>query len=232
LSRAIFTIYEGAVFLHRGNTYLVKNVDHDRKLAKIQSATIEYTTRQRDFTNVDGGEVLSIRQIKDSDVIASYGTVKITSIVFGYFKADRRGNILDTVDISTPPFVRFSTGFWIDVPRCALDILASKNIVAAAAIHASEHALMSLTMVVSMTSEGDVQTECKQGDRLGYTRPSRIILYDASGKSSGVCAKAFDHVSLLLDQAMETIENCRCEEGCPACAFTILLPPFFARRGD
>lgn len=217
--------YEGAVFLHQGNTYLVKSVDHDRKLARIESATIEYTTRQRDFTNVDGGETLSIRQIKGSDIVAEYGTVKITSIVFGYFKADRRGNILDTVDISTPPFIRSSTGFWIDVPRRTLDILASKNILASAAIHASEHALMSLTMVVAMSSEGDVQTECKQGDKVGYQRPSRIILYDASGKSSGVCAKAFDHISLLLQEAVETIENCKCEEGCPSCRLNPLSRP-------
>lgn len=50
LSRAIFTIYEGAVFMSQGNTYLVKTVDHVRKLATIEAATIEYSTRQRDFT--------------------------------------------------------------------------------------------------------------------------------------------------------------------------------------
>jgi len=50
MSRAIFTTYEGAVYMHMGRTFLVKEVNHDRKLAKIQEATIEWRTRQRDFT--------------------------------------------------------------------------------------------------------------------------------------------------------------------------------------
>lgn len=44
-----------------------------------------------------------------------------------------------------------------------------------------------------------------------------IILYDASGKASGVCAKAFDYISMLLIEAADTIKTCGCEEGCPAC---------------
>lgn len=52
LSRAIFTTYEGAVYMHMGRTFLVKEVSHDRKLAKVHEATIEWRTRQRDFTYV------------------------------------------------------------------------------------------------------------------------------------------------------------------------------------
>lgn len=89
-SRAIFTIYTGAIFFHMGRTYLVKEVDHDRKLAKVEAATIDYQTRQRDFTNVDALEALAIRELPDTDCVATYGTVQITSIVFGYFKTDRR----------------------------------------------------------------------------------------------------------------------------------------------
>lgn len=47
----------------------------------------------------------------------------------------------------------------------------------------------------------------------------RLILYDSAGKSGGICHKAFDHVSMLLQQAADTIANCRCLEGCPSCAF-------------
>lgn len=46
---------------------------------------------------------------------------------------------------------------------------------------------------------------------------NRIILYDSAGKSGGICAKAFDHISLLLRQAADTIARCECEEGCPSC---------------
>lgn len=49
-SRAIFTTYEGAVYLHQGRSFLVKEVNHDRKIATVHQATIDWQTRQRDFT--------------------------------------------------------------------------------------------------------------------------------------------------------------------------------------
>ena len=52
LSRAIFTIYEGAVFHQQGFTFLVGEVDHERKLARVRESIVHYSTRQRDFTFV------------------------------------------------------------------------------------------------------------------------------------------------------------------------------------
>lgn len=49
-SRAIFTTYEGAVFMHMGRTFLVREVNHDRRIAKIEKASIEWRTQQRDYT--------------------------------------------------------------------------------------------------------------------------------------------------------------------------------------
>ncbi|GAA6007572.1 hypothetical protein JCM11491_004211 [Sporobolomyces phaffii] len=228
MSRAIFTTYEGAVYMHMGRTFLVKEVSHDRKLARVQEATIEWRTRQRDFTNIDPLEALSIREVKGAAATASYGLVQLTSIVFGYFKVDKRNNILDTVDINTPPFVRTSHGLWIDVPKSALEILLLKNFHPAGSIHAAEHALMSLTPIVAMCAEGDVRTECKMPEKelanvpSSRKRPARLILYDSAGKSGGICAKAFDHVSLLITQAADTIKNCKCAEGCPSCVASLL----------
>ncbi|KAI5481435.1 DNA/RNA helicase, DEAD/DEAH box type [Pseudohyphozyma bogoriensis] len=222
-SRAIFTVYDGAVYMHQGRTFLCKEVSHDTKVAKVEQASINWRTRQRDFTNVDPVEALAIREIEGSGSVASYGTVSIVSQVFGYFKTDHRGNILDTVDISSPPFSRSSHGFWIDVPKAALEVLLLKNLHPAGSIHGAEHALLSLTPIVSMCVEGDVRTECKQPEKeLASTpssrkRPARLILYDSAGKSGGICAKAFDHMSYLVRQAADTIANCACSEGCPSC---------------
>lgn len=49
-SRAIFTVYEGAVFMHQGRTFLVTEVGHDQRLAKVERSVINWRTRQRDFT--------------------------------------------------------------------------------------------------------------------------------------------------------------------------------------
>lgn len=150
-------------------------------------------------------------------------TSAVTSKVFGYFKVDRKNNILDTVEIDQPPFVRDTHGMWLDVPKRAMDILALKNIHVAGSIHAAEHALLSLTPMFAMSVAGDVRTECKAPEKeLASTatrrvRPARLTLYDASGKSGGICVKAFDRVTELVNQALEVILECPCEDGCPSC---------------
>ncbi|GJN93801.1 hypothetical protein Rhopal_006859-T1 [Rhodotorula paludigena] len=222
-SRAIFTTYEGGVYMHMGRTFLVREVNHDRKIVKVEEATLEWRTRQRSYVNIDPVEPLSIREVKGGATTASYGEVKIEAIVFGFFKVDRRNNILDTVDIHAPPYVRSSHGLWVEVPKEALEILLLKNFHPAASIHAAEHALLSLTPVFAMCAEGDVRTECKSPEKemssvtTTRKRPARLILYDTAGKSGGICAKVFDHISTLVAQAADTIANCRCSEGCPSC---------------
>lgn len=61
-SRAIFTTYEGAVFMHMGRTFLVREVNHDRRIAKIEKASIEWRTQQRDYTYE---ELIFPRQIQN-----------------------------------------------------------------------------------------------------------------------------------------------------------------------
>jgi DEAD/DEAH box helicase domain-containing protein len=85
----------------------------------------------------------------------------VTAVVFGYFKVDKRNNIIDAVDVDNPPVVIHTRGMWLDVPLKALEILSAKRYNIAASIHAAEHAVLSLFPNVVVTSPGDVRTECK-----------------------------------------------------------------------
>jgi DEAD/DEAH box helicase domain-containing protein len=85
----------------------------------------------------------------------------VTAIVFGYFKLDKRNNIVDAVDVDNPPVIINTRGMWIDVPLKALQILSEKKYNIAGSIHAAEHAVLSLLPNFVITSPGDVRTECK-----------------------------------------------------------------------
>ncbi|ROW09661.1 hypothetical protein VMCG_02496 [Cytospora schulzeri] len=224
-SRATFTIYDGAIFLHQGITYLVRDFNPDKRMARVEKVKVDWTTQQRDFTDVDPIETEAIRRIKGSASRAFHGTIKITQVVFGYFKVDRRNRVLDAVHVDNPPVVRFSKGMWIDLPRAALEILDSRRLHVAGAIHAAEHAVMSLVPNFVLSMPGDVRTECKNSlkefARQGTSRkrPARLTFYDAKGGAggSGINTKAFEFVDMLLVQALERVEACPCASGCPEC---------------
>lgn len=224
-SRAFFTIYEGGIFLHQGSKYLVKEMSVDSKFARVERVNVEWTTQQRDFTDIDPVETEAIRRIPASLSRAFYGTIKITQVVFGFFKVDKRRRILDAVQVDNPPITIMSKGMWLDVPRSALEILESRRLNIAGAIHAAEHAIMSLMPNFVISMPGDVKTECKNATKefaqreTARKRPARLTFYDAKGgaSGSGISTKAFEFVDLLLNQACKRVEACHCHEGCLEC---------------
>ncbi|KAI1394042.1 P-loop containing nucleoside triphosphate hydrolase protein [Hypoxylon trugodes] len=224
-SRAFFTIYDGAIFLHQGNSYLVRDFQPDRKIAKVEKVKVDWTTEQRDFTDVDPIETEAICKIPGSLSRAFHGSIRITQNVFGYFKVDKKRRILDAVQVDNPPIIRHSKGMWLDVPKRALEILVERRLHVAGAIHAAEHAIISLMPNFVISMPGDVRTECKSGlkefarKETSRKRPARLTFYDAKGGSngSGISTKAFEFVDLLLVQALDRVQRCRCQEGCPEC---------------
>lgn len=224
-SRATFTIYDGAIFLHQGNTYLVRDFSPDKRMAKVEKVKVDWTTEQRDYTDIDPIETEAVKRIEGSTSRAYHGTIRIKQVVFGFFKVDKRNRVMDAVHVDNPPVVRFSKGMWLDVPRAALEILEERRLNAAASIHAAEHAVMSLVPNFVISTPGDVRTECKSGLKefsrreTSRKRPARLTFYDAKGGAggSGINTKAFEFVDLLLRQALARVEGCLCEGGCLEC---------------
>jgi DEAD/DEAH box helicase domain-containing protein len=224
-SRAFFTLYDGGIFLHQGNTYLVKDFNPERKIAKVERVTVDWTTQQRDFTDIDPIETEAIRRIPDTLSRAFFGAIKIQQNVYGYFKLDRKRRILDAIHVDNPPIIIFSKGMWLDVPKHALEILVERRLNVAGAIHAAEHAILSLMPNFVVSMPGDVRTECKIGTKefakkeTQRKRPARLTFYDAKGGAggSGISTKAFEFIDLLLKQAIRRVEACHCHEGCLEC---------------
>ena len=224
-SRAFFTIYEGGIFLHQGRTYLVKEFNPERKIAKVEYVKVDWTTQQRDYTDIDPIETEAIRKIPGSLSRAFYGPIKIHAVIFGFFKVDKKRRILDAVAVDNPPIDIYSKGMWLDVPKSAVEILVARRLNVAGAIHAAEHAILSLMPNFVVSMPGDVRTECKNAIKefakkeTSRKRPARLTFYDAKGgaNGSGISTKAFEFIDLLLKQACERVAACHCHEGCIEC---------------
>jgi DEAD/DEAH box helicase domain-containing protein len=223
-SRAIFILYEGGIFLHQGRSYLVRSFSQGESLARVEAVNVNWTTSCRDFTDVDPIETELVRHIPESKSKAFFGKIRITSVVFGFFKLDKHKRILDAVEVENRPLILSAKGFWIDIPRSALDIIRTHRMNAAAAVHAAEHAVMSLlpSFLVGATSGDELRTECKAPEKefaqkeTSRKRPARLIFYDRT--NAGMSKKAFEFVFELLKRAVERVEGCRaCVNGCPEC---------------
>ncbi|KAI9314584.1 P-loop containing nucleoside triphosphate hydrolase protein [Dichotomocladium elegans] len=225
-SRAPFEIYEGAIFIHQGRTFLVQDCNVDKRYCKVHAVSVDWTTRQRDFTNVNAIQAQMSRPIRRHDRLPSsttttttavaFGAVEIETVVFGYYRIDKRGRIIDARDTYMDPIIRQSTGLWSDIPSDALNRLAKEDIDPMASIHGAAHAMISLLPQVTSSSIMDIKTECKS-PHATRPRPPRIVLYE--NQPSGIIRQAYLFFDDLVEACIDRVENCPCEDGCPSCEF-------------
>ncbi|CUM63964.1 uncharacterized protein PRCAT00001552001 [Priceomyces carsonii] len=244
-SRTSFTLYEGAIFLHQGYPYLVKEFNSDYRFAKVERVNVDWITLQRDFTDIDPTEIILVKQLFPTnssapiDIPVYFGRIEMTIIVFGYFKVNRRSEILEAVEVKNPPIVLNAKGFWIDIPLEALRIIKEKHLSAAGGIHSAQHAIMNILPLYisggattdpnakfsSRVGEAELMTECKAPEKefaqreTKRKRPGRLIFYDCKGgeRGSGISAKTFEHIDDILFTTYQRVRDCKCEYGCPEC---------------
>ncbi|KAH9060057.1 P-loop containing nucleoside triphosphate hydrolase protein [Lactarius vividus] len=221
VSRALFELYEGAIFLHQGKTFLVKEINHDSKQAKLVRTDVGWITTPRDFTDIDPIQTWRIREVKASPRRALYG--RVDAIIRYGKSSDQR--IIESVEVDMPPYENITTGMWLDVSKEALHFLDIEAISRAEAIHSASHAFLN-----QFPMAGDLRTECKplekemKATESARKRPARVIFYDPVGRSiGGVAAKAFDHASDFLIRALEAVTSCDCVEGCENCELSSQL---------
>ncbi|KAJ3149792.1 hypothetical protein HDU89_003549 [Geranomyces variabilis] len=155
-----------------------------------------------------------------------FGTLRLKTVVFGYFKINpRTKQRLAAVDgLENPPVIKHRTGIWTDVPERAVDCLRALSHDVASSVHAASHAVLSLLPANKSAVAADLRAECRH-PAATRRRPARIIVYDAhsdnnSGKreeSAGVLGKAFETFGDVVRRALERVEGCVCESGCPEC---------------
>lgn len=83
--RAGFEIYEGAIFIHQGRTYLVEECNIDKRYAKVHLVRVDWTTTQRDYTDVDVIKTDASKRIENTKNLVCYGQVKGKIIPFFFW---------------------------------------------------------------------------------------------------------------------------------------------------
>ncbi|ODV62448.1 ATP-dependent 3'-5' DNA helicase [Ascoidea rubescens DSM 1968] len=221
-TRTTFTLYDGGIFIHQGLPYLIKEFNPEEFYAKVIRVNVDWRTNQRDYTDVDPIEVE--KAIK-ADCPIYFGKVKITMVVFGFFKVDKKNRILDAVQVTNPPVIIDTKGFWINVPKEAISMVRKKELSLAGGIHGAQHCIANLFPLIIFSGKDDIFSECKAPEKefanrqTSRQRPARLIFCDFKGGvyGSGLCEKAFENIEEILEESLKRIIECDCEYGCPEC---------------
>ncbi|MQM10927.1 hypothetical protein Taro_043825 [Colocasia esculenta] len=223
-SRAFFQVYDGAVYINQGITYLVKALDLSAKIAFCQKADLKYYTKTRDYTDihVNGGDLaypLMVSEVQNFRMSAQSSPCKVTTNWFGFYRIWRGSNqIFDTVELSLPPYSYTSQAVFIRIPQFIRTLVEAENLSFRAGKHAASHALLNLAPLYLMCNASDLSTECANPFE---TRdiPDRLLLYDQHPGGLGLSMRLQPLFVELLADALKLIISCCCTAhvGCPNC---------------
>jgi len=109
---APFLLYEGAIYPHRGQSFLVERLDWEGGRADVRPVSVEYTTRASSSTS------LQVLQVDESaqmgPVWKHHGRVQVTSQATAYRKIKRTTQeTLGWGEINLPPQVLETTAYWL-----------------------------------------------------------------------------------------------------------------------
>lgn len=225
-SRAFFQVYEGAVYMHQGDTYLVKSLELLRKIAFCQKADLKYYTKTRDYRDIHvvGGDLayppgMTTEFACRRKTTAKVNACTVTTNWFGFYRIWRISNqIFDRIDLSLPSYSYKSQAAWIQVPQSVKIAIQKSSLSFRAGLHAASHALLNVVPLYMMCNTSDIGTECANPHE---TRdiPERLLLYDQHSGGIGLSTQIQRLFHELLVAALELVSTCRClhAAGCPNC---------------
>lgn len=119
-------LYEGAVYLHEGQTYVVKSLDWENGHAYVQTAAVDYYTEALTSTEI---EILEIRQeVQEGEVRKGYGDVEVRSQATAYRRIKRwTHETLGYGEIDLPEILLQTSGYWLAVADSLVERLRAQG---------------------------------------------------------------------------------------------------------
>jgi DEAD/DEAH box helicase domain-containing protein len=212
-SRAFFEIYPGAVYLHQGESYIVRKLDLNEKVAMVGKSTETYYTEPREQTDVTVLEEIERR--KFGAVELSFGKVEVTTHIIAFQKKMLTGEIMGVEELDMPPTQFQTEAYWFIVPSSITGALKLDRNQIAGGIHAVEHAGIAMLPMFAMCDRWDIGGVSTPFHY--HTGEATIFIYDGFEGGIGIAKRGFGVAEEHLRRTLEVVENCPCTDGCPSC---------------
>ncbi len=217
-SRAHSTVHEGAVYMHLGRSYEVRELDLERRRALVAPFEGDWYTQPKRQTDTEIVRLLDRRGTLG--VTLSFGEVSVTDTVLAYQRRRLLDHApVDLVALELPPTSFLTQALWYELPGgelageghaagLPLDALLG-------ALHATEHAQIAVLPLIAMCDRWDIG-----GLSTNFhpqTGAPTIFIYDGHPGGIGITRAAFARFEELCTDARGLIAECPCSSGCPSC---------------
>ncbi len=211
--RAYSVVHEGAVYLHLGEQYLVRSLDGVSRTAVVEAAAVDWYTQVKKETETAIDEPLRTARVAGVDL--TFGRVSVTEQVVAYQqKAIRDGSTLAVVPMTMPEVTFETEAVWFCPDGDLLGGLDEMPKLLGA-LHAAEHALISLLPLWAMCDRWDIGG---LSTNLHFqTGLPTVFIYDGHAGGVGITERGFESFAGWVADTERLLRGCPCASGCPSC---------------
>jgi DEAD/DEAH box helicase domain-containing protein len=206
-------VYPEAVYLHNGQSYFVRQLDLDGRVAYVERHEMDYYTQA-----VLDSRVAIQRELTTRDVLPQaslgYGEVDVSwkTVAFKKIKFSTRENVgYGTVDLPAQNLP--TTAFWLTPAQEIRTQMKEAGHRPSEGLCGLRNVAVVALPMVAMCDSRDI-SGVVDSKNLGH---STMILYDRYPGGLGYCERGFAHIEFLLQVCQQMVEECECEDGCPSC---------------
>jgi DEAD/DEAH box helicase domain-containing protein len=211
--RAYSTVHDGAVYLHLGESYLVRELDLRARTAVVTPYGGDYYTQAKKETTTAIEETLHVERRCGLDL--SFGRVSVTERVVAYQKKSIRDQAtLETVELDLPETSFETEAIWYIPEPEQLDGL-DKMPTLLGTLHAAEHSMIALLPLWAMCDRWDIGG-LSTNIHFQTQRPT-VFIYDGHAGGVGITKRGFDAFEGWVEDTARMLEGCPCADGCPSC---------------
>ena len=216
--RAFTTVHPGAIYLHLGRSYEVRELDLETRRAMVDVFDGDWYTQPKKETMVFIEAIGVQRRLGDGARAAelSFGDVSVTEQVIAYQRKrlDDHG-VIDLVALDLPETNFPTQALWYELP----DALAGPEVlpleIQLGALHAAEHSQIAVLPLLAMCDRWDIGG-LSTNVHFQTGRPT-IFIYDGHPGGVGIARRGYEEFERLVADAARLVGECPCAEGCPSC---------------
>lgn len=213
LWRAMQAAHEGAIYLHRGASYVVEELDLQGGKAHVSARQVPYFTQAVVQSVIESQVDIQLKQWGRHD--ARLEGLKVTDVVAGFKQISLENHAVLTIQpLEMPPQSYETLGVRLDLP---FEIIGEEDVAGAAigALHGLEHALMAVAPLIAGCDRGDLGSAWYSAFQ-NTLRPA-LFVFDRTPGGVGLSESLFRNLRGWANSALQLLCGCDCADGCPAC---------------
>ncbi len=206
-------LHPHAIYMHRGDTYEVQDLDLDRRLCRVKRVEVDYYTQPLGGTDVHHIDH-RLREKPFGTGMAYWGEVTAYDNTWGYERVHFYS--LDAVSqhqVELPTIALETMAFWLVPPEPLLEEVRLAGLDAHSGLRGIGYATRMMLPAFMTCDTLDFSHSIGSANSPWQA----IFVFERYQHGLGFTEKAYERLHEIVPRVFEHIRSCDCTDGCPVC---------------